>query len=240
MLLSDARNVKERLMSAEAARSGIEEAEALAAKRNELQELADRVVALARRNTLLREQNITLSPIPSIDKAKQQISQNNARFVESPKAATLVDKQRWSKLVSVLTELATKAETLQQQDWETYFSSKLFGGVSPEQRRQTILQALPANQNALQRYTDLYRCFQQYRNSIPGTADALREVHACSKQLEEIQKQFVENNDVPVGVRAFFNATSTGTGASLDFLTPEVIEWLRTNNMLANYVVRAR
>lgn len=238
MLLSDARNVKERLMSAEAARSGIEEAEALAVKRNELQELADRVVALARRNTLLREQNVTLSPIPSIDKAKQQISQNNARFAESPKATTLVDKQRWSKLVSTLTEFVASAEALQRQDWKAYFSSKLFGGVPPEQRKQTILQVLPENQNALRRYTHLYQRFNQYRNAVPSTVEALCEVLACSKELAGIQ--FRENDDVPVAVSAFFNATSTGTGASLDFLTPEVIEWLRTNNMLANYVVRAR
>jgi len=240
MLLIDARNARERLMHAESASSDIDEAEALAAKRNELEGLVERLLTVIRSNTLLQGRGIPLSPTPDIHKVKQQISQNNARFVESPKATTLVDKQRWSKLVLALTELAAKAETQQQQDWKNYFNSKLFGGVSPEQHRQTIVQALPANKSALLRYTDLYRCFQQYRNSIPGTVVALEEVHSCSIQLEEIQKQFVVNKDLPPPVKAFFNATSTGTGASLDFLTLEVIEWLRTNNMLANYVVRAR
>lgn len=240
MLLIDARNVRARLIRAEAASNGIEEAEALAAKRNELQELVDRIVALVRRNTLLREESVPLSQTPDIDKVKQLISQINARFAESPKAATLVDKQRWnwSKLVSMLTEFRASAETLQKQDWKAYFSSKLFGGVPPEQRKQTILQALPENRKALELYTHLYQRFNQYRNTVPSTVEALREVHGCSKDLANIQ--FVENDDVPAPVRAFFNATSAGSGANLDFLTPEVIEWLRTNNMLANYVVRAR
>lgn len=238
MLLIDARNVRARLVRAEAASSSIEEANALAAKRNELQELATRIVMLARRNTLLRKEGIALSPIPDIDKAKQVTSQISARFAESPKAATLVDKQRWSKLVSTLTDSAASAETLQRQDWKAYFSNKLFGGVPPEERRQTILQTLPENRKALERYTHLYQRFNQYRNTVPNNGEALSEVHACSRDLADIQ--FVENDDVPTTVRAFFNATSTGTGASLDFLTSEVIQWLRANNMLANYVVRAR
>ncbi|WP_420995168.1 protein DpdI [Cupriavidus sp. 30B13] len=238
MLLNDARNVRARLMRAEAASSGIEEADALATKRNELAALAARVEMLARRNALLREEGVPLSPIPDIDKPKQLISQISARFAELPKATTLVDRQRWSKLISTLTEFNASAETLQRQDWKTYFSSKLFGGVPPEQRKQTILQTLPENRKALERYTHLYQRFNQYRNTVPDTVETVREVHACSKDLADTR--FVENDDVPVPVRAFFNATSAGSGASLDFLTQAVVEWLRTNNMLANYVVRAR
>lgn len=238
MLLSDAQSARARLIRAEAASSGIEEAEALTAKRYELQELAGRIVILARRNTLFREHSVPFSPIPDLEKAKQLISQINARFSESPKAVTLVDKKGWSKLISTLAEFNASVEMLQKQDWKAYFSSKLFGGVPPEQRKQTILQALPENGKALELYTRLYQRFSQYRNTIPGNVEALREVLECSKDLADIK--FVENDDVPLPVRAFFNATSLGSGASLDFLIPEVIEWLRTNNMLANYVVRAR
>jgi hypothetical protein len=238
MLLDDARNARARLMRAEAASNGIEEAEALAAKGHELAALAARVVTLARRNTLLREERIPLTTIPAIDKAREVVSQISARFSESPKATTLVDKQRWSKLVSTLTEFTASTETLQKQDWKTYFGNQLFAGVPPEQRKQTILQTLPENRKAIERYTQLYQRFIQCRNTVPGTTEALRDVHACSDDLAGIK--FVENNDVPEAVKAFFNATSTGTGASLDHLTAEVVDWLRTNNMLANYVVRAR
>ncbi|KZN21248.1 MULTISPECIES: protein DpdI [Pseudomonas] len=238
MLLGDARSVHERLVRAQSARSDIDEAETLGVKRNELQRLADRIVILARRKAFLQLENVPISPVHDIDKAKQLISQNRARFAELPKSTTLVGNQRWSKLLSTLTEFSASTETLQKQDWKDYFSSKLFGGLPPEQRKQTILQALPSNQKALELYTRLYQRFNQYRNTIPSTLEELREILECSKGLPSIQ--FKENDDVPVPVRAFFDATSLGGGASLDFLTSEVIEWLRKNNMLVNFVVRAR
>jgi len=238
MLLDDAWNVRARLARVEAASSGIEEANELATRRDELDALVVRIMVLASRSTLLRAERIPLTPITKIDQAKQAITQIRDRFVESPKASTLTNGKRWTKLMTTLNEFKDSVELVQKQDWKNYFSSKLFAGVPPEQRRQTILQALPENRKALERYTKLYQSFNQYRSSVPGTVEALREVHACSKDLAEIK--FVENDDVPISVKAFFNATSTGSGANLDFLTPEVIEWLRTNNMLVNYVVRAR
>lgn len=238
MLLGDARNVRERLIHAITASSSVEEAEALAGKQAELKDMVDGIVSLVRRNTFLRQEGVPLSPVEGIDKAKQIVSRINDRFVEAPKAATLVDGRRWVTLVSTLDQFRSAADALQKQDWKLYFISKLFGGVPPAQRKQTILQALPENRIAIDRYTQRYERFNQYRNTVPSTVEELREVHECSEDLAAIK--FVENVDVPVDVSAFFNATSSGGGAGIDLLTLEVIEWLRTNNMLANYVVRAR
>ena len=119
-----------------------------------------------------------------------------------------------------------------------HFATRLFAGVPPEQRKQTIVQTLPENKVALDIYTRLYQRFNKYRNAVPASAEEFDAVQDCSDQLEAIH--FVEDDDVPGVVKAFFNATSSGSGANLDFLTAEVVDWLRTNNMLANYVVRAR
>jgi len=238
MLLKDAQIVRSRLVRAEAASIGIEEANALASKKADLEGHAARIVMLTRRNSLLRNEGINVTPTQNTEKTRQLVIQIGERFKESPKSATLVDKQRWTKLTGALTEFIVSGEAQQKTDWNVYFSRKLFGGVPPEQRKQTILQSLPANKSALERYTFLYERFNQHRNRIPSTVEALRELHTYSKDLADIE--FVENDDVPQSVRAFFSATSTATGASLDLLTPEVFEWLRTNKMLANYVVRAR
>lgn len=238
MLLDDARSCRESLMRAEAAQSGIEEASALATKKRELQQLADRIAILAHRNALLLEQSVPLTPVADIDKAKQRISQIRDRFAELPKAVTLSDKQRWKKLESTLIEFIASAEAVLKQDWKNYFNSTLFGGLPPEQRQQTIPLEPLGNKEALKRYTSLYQRFKQYRNTVPDTAEALNEVLFCSNELASIE--FVENSDLPAPVIAFFNAVSSGSGASLDFLTQDVIEWLRANNMLANYVIRAR
>jgi hypothetical protein len=238
MMLDEARVVRARLARADAASSSVEEAEALAKKKKELFALAAKVESLANRRAMLRQGGIPLSFATDLDKVKQLCGMILTRFTELPKASTLVDKQRWTKLSEVLLEFNASEETLQKQDWKEYFGTRLFAGVSPEQRKQTILITLPENQKEWDRYKRLYTQFAQYRNSVPVTAEELGVVQACSKELSKIR--FVENDDVPVAVREFFNATSSGSGASLDLLTTEVIAWLRDNNMLNNYAVRAR
>lgn len=238
MILDEARVARERLQRANAASSSVEEAESLARKKNELREWDSRVEFLVSRRSVLRQRNIPLSPAPNVERAKQLCGRILARFTESPKAATLVGMQRWTNLAQAFAEFNASEDTLQKQDWKGYYGSRLFGGVPPEQREQTILMSLPENQAALGLYRRLYRQLSQYRNSVPVAVEELDDLQACSRELSEIR--FVENGDVPVAVREFFNATSSGSGANLDLLTPEVIGWLRTSNMLNNYAVRAR
>ena len=238
MLLDEARVIRDRLIKMESASTSVEEAAALSAKANELAVLATRVETVSRRNRLLRERGVPLSPKQGADNARQSVNRLNERFAESPKSNTLVDGQRWTRLTAALGEFSKLTETLQKQDWMNYFTSRLFAGVPPEQRKQTILQTLPENRSALDSYTRLYQRFNQYRNAVPSSAEEFDLVHDCSDKLGAIR--FVENDDVPGAVKAFFNATSSGSGANLDFLTVEVVDWLRTSNMLANYVVRAR
>lgn len=238
MLLNESRAVRDRLTRMEDAKTSVDEAMALSAKANELKILAAKVQTLSERNRLLRERDVSRSSSFEVTPTLQIISLSSQRFAESPKSSTLVGGQRWSKLVTALESFSIAAETLQKQDWVKHFGSRLFAGVTPEQRKQTIVQAMPDNKVALETYTRLYQRFNKYRNAVPTSAEDFDEVQLCSDQLAAIK--FQENDDVPGPVKAFFNATSSGSGASLDFLTAEVVDWLRTNNMLANYVVRAR
>jgi hypothetical protein len=238
MLLSNSRAVRERLTNIESAKANVEEAMALSAKGKELEKLAAKVLTISGRNRILREQGVSRSANFEITSVLQIVSLSSQRFAEAPKSTTLVGGQRWTKLVSALENLATSADTLQKQDWVAHFASRLFAGVPPEQRKQTIVESLPENKLALDSYARLYQRFNRYRNAVPTTTDEFDKVHEWSNELGAIQ--FVENDDVPGPVKAFFNAISSGSGASLEFLTPEVVGWLRTKNMLVNYVVRAR
>ncbi len=238
MLLDESRAVRDRLTRMEAAKTSVVEASSLSAKANELKIWATKVQMLSDRNRLLREQKIARSSSLDVTPVLQIISLSSQRFAESPQSSTLVGGQRWSKLVTALGEFSTAAETLQKQDWVKHFASRLFAGVPPEQRKQTIVQTMPDNKVALETYTRLYQRLNKYRNAVPASAEDFDDVQLCSDQLAAIK--FQENDDVPGPVKAFFNETSSGFGASLNFLTPEVVDWLRTNNMLGNYVVRAR
>ena len=238
MLLMESRDVRDRLARMEAAKANVVEATSLSAKANELKTLATKVQLLVERNRLLRQKTVARSSMLDANPILKAIKLSSDRFAESPQVSTLVGGQRWSKLVSALGEFSVAVETLQKQDWVKHFSTRLFAGVPPELRKQTIVQSMPDNIVALRNYTQWYQRFIKYQNVVPGSAEDFDEVQSCSDQLAAIK--FQENDDVPGPVKAFFNATSSGSGAGLSFLTAEVIEWLRTNNMLANYVVRAR
>lgn len=238
MLLTDAQNARGRLLKIESAGSNIEEARVLADMRNELEEFSTRLAELAKRHSLLISEGVPLSPLPEVVRVKQLISQLNDRFKESPKSSTLVDKRRWSNLTSRLSEFCGASDTQQKQDWKQYFKNSLFAGVSPEERKKTIQESLPENRKALADYKRLYDRFGRFRNVVPGTRDELYDLRRCSEELSQIK--FEENEDIPAPVRAFLNSTSGGSGARLELVIPEVIEWLRAKNMLDSYVVRAK
>ncbi len=238
MIREEARKARERLVRADAAMNSVEEADALSRKKSELRALAATVTALAERRCMLRQGGVPLSQPPDVEKSRQSCRMILTRFTELPKAATLVDKQRWIKLTESLTEFNAVEDTLQRQDWKGYYGTKLFGGVPPEQREQTILMTLPENRDALALYKGLYKRLSLYRTTVPSTAAELEEAQESSRQLSGIR--FVENNDVPSAVREFFNATSSGGGANLELLTTEVVDWLRSNGMLNHFAVRAR
>lgn len=238
MISEEARKARERLVRADAAMSSVEEADALSRKENELRALVATVTALAERRCMLHQGGVPLSQSADVEKSRQSCRMILTRFTELPKAATLVDKQRWTKLTQSLTEFNAVEDTLQRQDWKGYYGTELFGGVPPEQREQTILMTLPENRDALALYKGLYKRLSLYRNTIPSTAAELEEAQESSRRLSGIR--FVENNDVPSAVREFFNATSSGGGANLELLTTEVVDWLRSNGMLNHFYVRAR
>jgi len=238
MLLNESQTLRERLTRMEQAKASVDEASSLSTKANEITIWLVKVQKLAERNKLLGENKVLRSEVLDVKSILQIITQSSQRFSESPQTSTLVGGQRWTRLGNSISELSTTLETLQKQDWIRHFASNLFAGVPPEQRKQTIVQSMPDNVIALRNYANLYQRFNKYRNSIPANTQEFQEVHSCSEPLSAIK--FQENDDVPGSVKAFFNATSSGSGANLDFLTLEVIDWLRANNMLANYVVRAR
>ena len=236
MIIDEAKAALTGLSRAKASSESVEEAEALSNKKDELNKIVSKLGALLRIRHILREGGVPLSPAPDTAQVKKLCSMMLSRFNESPKATTLVDKQRWSNLSEKLREFNYSEETIQKQDWKSYYSNRLFAGVPPEQRQQTILKSLPENKEKLVRYAQLYGRLIEYRNAVPSQTETLQEVQKWSNELSQIR--FVEHNDVPVSVREFFNATSIG--ANLDLLTADVIAWLRANDMLDKFCVRAR
>jgi hypothetical protein len=232
MLLENARAAHERLQSAEAARVNLDEARALLGLQEELSLKAAKLHALVARATLLRENGVVLSSSPNTKAMRKVIANLRKRFDEKPNSSTLTQGQHWNGLQTELQTAITTLEVEQRQDWKN-FADSLFGGLPPEQRKVSLVQT-PANANKLGQYKLLYEQFARFRSAVAGTQEVLDEVRRCSEALKNIK--FDEN--VPKEVELFLNAVPLGAG--LDLLTDEVIEWLRAQDLLGSYAVRAR
>lgn len=222
-----------RLNKIREARDGVDEAKALEGLRGQLLELAAPINQLASNTKLLASQGVGLSSVTEIGSAIETVKNVSTRFVETPKSTTLRQGTRWTNLSGRLEALATKMREVQANDWKIFFGNNFFGGLPPAQR-EAKLAPTPENKEALERYKMLHQSFVKYRSNIPKDAEEFKSLRTMSEMLAQIKFQ----EDVPDDVRMFFEATITG--ASLDLLTYEVIEWLRSNNLLSSYVVRAK
>lgn len=234
-LFDIAQETLERLKKAESARTGVAETQALESLLKEFAASALRINQLVGRAKLLHGEGVCLSPIPEVAQAIKALSNVATRFHEVPKSTTLRQGQRWTSLIERLEGLETNVGSVQAKDWSAFFNSHLFGGARPEQVR-ALLAPTPENEKALKIYAELFHKFVRYRSQLPKDAEEFKVLRACSDQLGTIKFQ----EKVPEDVRQFFEATASNTGASLDLLTSEVIEWLRDNDLLGSYTVRAR
>lgn len=217
------------------ARHGVEEAKALDGLRSKLVQLASPISLCASNARLLASHGVALTSETDIGSSIETVRRVLERFNENPRSTTLRNGTRWTGLTGKLESLKAKLVEGQANDWKQFVSDNYFGGLPPAQREAKLILAIPGNKEALERYKRLYQEFIKYRTNIPKDDDEFIHLGEISTQLSEIK---FEEENIPDDVRKFFEATSTG--ASLDLLTVEVIDWLRSNNLLSRYVVRAK
>ena len=232
-IMDNAQATLARLNRIREAQVGVNEAKALEVLRGELLQLSGPINLLASKAKLLINKGVVITSVTDIGPIIETIKKVSSRFVEMPKSITLRQGKRWTGLSRKLEELAKKSGEIQADDWRNFFVNNFFGGLPPNQR-EAKLAPTPENKHALERYKVLYQSFVKYRSNIPKDTEDFKTLRLLSEQLAQIKFQ----EDVPENVRKFFEATNTG--ASLDLLTIEVIEWLRSNNLLSSYIVRAK
>lgn len=234
-LLELAQTTLSRLNKVKVSREGVDEAKALEERCNELLQKSAPIIRLAQNAKLLRNEGVKISTVPEISSVIETINNVSARFQELPKSTTLTQGRRWTGLINKLDAVTQRITDVQNKDWEVYFENNFFGGPHPSQR-SARLAPTPDNERAMKIYKELFSQFSKYRSKIPQDADDFATLRKLSEQLSEIFFQ----EDVPVAVKRFFEATSSSSGASLELLTIDVIEWLRSNNLLNNYNIRAK
>jgi hypothetical protein len=224
-----------RLSAAERAKGGVDEATALDGLLREFGRAAKPFFEACAKLLLLREEKIKVPVQAALRKQQQSIGNVSSRFREKSEAATLKQGRRWSSLVDAVGEATKLVDDSLSEGWRTFVGSELFGGQEPD-REERLLAKTPENRRALQEYRRLFSEFSQLRSTPPSEKEAISRLRALSGELGKIQFQ----RDVPRAVRDFLEAAGTSGGASMGLLTNEVAAWLLDNNLLDNYVVKAR
>jgi len=232
MILNRTQTALDRLNSIKEASEDVEETKTLEHLKSDLLKLATPIYHLASSAHLLSRHGVILSSVTDISKTIETIKQISERFTEMPKSNTLKQGQRWTGLTKKLQGISDKMSELQSNDWKRYFQN-IFGGLPPSQR-EPQLAPTPENKAALEQYKALYQDYIKYRNTVPENDGEFDNLIDVVNKLSKIEFQV----DVPEDVRRFLSATNTG--ADLNLLTVEVIDWLRKNNMLSSYVVTAK
>lgn len=234
-LLELAQTTLSRLNRVKVSREGVDEAKALDERCSELLQKTAPITRLAQNANLLKNEGVRISTVPEVSSVIETVNNVSARFQELAKSTTLTQGRRWIGLTNKIDALTQKITDVQNKDWEGYFENNFFGGPHPSQR-STRLAPTPYNERAMEIYKELFYQFSKYRSKIPQDADDFTTLRNLSNKLSKISFQ----EDVPVAVKRFFEETSSSTGASLELLTMDVIEWLRSNNLLNNYNIRAK
>lgn len=232
-LLNEAESVRHRLERADNARGNIDEVQELERLLKVTEGFSQKLNQLAYNAELLRKEGLTLTPIPTLPKVIKLVNEIKNKFVENKSSQTLKQGRRWSGLTNQLKSLSQDVYQSQKSDWLLYFDNNYFGGVSPAQKEPLLLRT-PENNKSIELYKELYDRFNRFKSKPPRNMEEFGQLRDLSYQLSAIEFE----EDAPESVRKFLAATNTG--AELELLTSEVMDWLRNNNLLNSYVVRTR
>ena len=234
-MLNRATKAEKRLQLLIEASTDVVEISQLDQLRQYLASLNSNAASTAKNSKILSENNVPLTSLPNLKDVQDATEKLANKFSDEPKSSSVFEGKKWAnyygKIALVLQNTARSVES----DWTKYFNT-LFGGMTPEQRKSRLILKIPENKIAMDKYSKLYNEFIQHKNQIPENQEVFQKIHSLVKQLSEISMAFKE--DVPEDVKKFFDQTTFG--ASLDYLTEDVMVWLRENDLLSSFVVKAK
>lgn len=201
--------------------------------RQHLTSLNEDATAIAKSSKILADNNVPLSPQSTLAEIKDATDKLAAKFIETPKSTTVFEGKKWVNFHEKIILAIKNAGKSIDNDWTKFFTS-LFGGMPPEQRRSTLIIKIPENKAAIDTYTKVYNDLMRYKTSIPEGEQDFIAIKNLVKKISEIKFQ----EDIPENVKKFFDQTTFG--ASLEYLTEDVMVWLRENDLLSSFVVRAK
>jgi hypothetical protein len=200
-------------------------------RKQEAQEVADELAAVAVNARLLRRLKIELPPPPaSLEDVQARLQRIQERFANDGTAASLTRRNDWPHMITKVKETARTTNLSLSGAWKTYVKG-LHTGDTPEHIRALLA---PTDENAveLERYRVAYEELLRCASALPADVEQGKQAGEIAAELKKIDRRF--DRDVPAAVKRFLDAVSQGN-AGLDLASEDVRNWLRSKGSYAHY-----
>jgi hypothetical protein len=231
-----AANLKGRLSRLHELSAKVQEASDLERLRQDLSRRVEKFEPQMQKQALLEANAVAVASPVMVVKMARRAASVLEKFQMGPTAATLKRGKTWQTLLDELdaagSELGGAVLTAWRQARRNFFA-----GDTPATLRGRLARTAE-NDRALDQYRALHQALDTAFSAAPADQTAIDQVKRLAKQLETTSQAF--NFDVPEAVKKFLEAVQSIGGAPLDLLTPEVIDWLKTNRSSDAYRIIAR
>lgn len=173
---------------------------------------------------------VRLTPLPKLKSIQESTEKFSNRFSESSHSSSVLEGKKFSSFYEEAKSSIADATESVKNDWYHHFASH-YVVRDPKQRALGILLHLGKNQEAMEKYEELYNEIMDLKTSIPNNKGDLNRIETLVKKLPLVK--FEEN--IPENVKKLFNQARNG--ANLEYLTDDVMAWLRENNQLSSFKI---
>jgi hypothetical protein len=234
-IVTRAQELLPRLENHRLADERLDEKQRLQARNSEVRELAEKVGRVTAKESILRGETIPLSlAVGKITSVVTRIQKVATRFGETPQADELTKGKHWERMLGEVGTAMDDADDQLTAAWRDYVEM-LYNGPDPDDLRS--LAQTDGNRQTLRRYTEEHMRLRDCEALKFIELDDIRRARDAAESLKTLHSQF--DHDVPEPVQRFLQGVAQG-GASLELLTPEVIQWLSAAETLSHYNVQRK
>lgn len=167
------------------------------------------------------------------------------RFIQSPTRTTLVAPNGWPSLQSAVDGGLAGAESALQNAWSAYCSAKAPRDEVAVLRQDPDIAGHPENGPLLQQYEKLYQQLAKASSILPRTPQQIDEMLTSAGQAQSLLDRLnreppSQASPPPPDAQRFLQALQRQGAASLELMTPEVLQWLASNGRLGQFEVRRK
>lgn len=207
--------------------------EAYKTRKEQLQREVGRIVQLCQMVNLMWKHNICT------DEYKEEMQ--SLRYISVQLQGKFVEKPEWLKDQGTLRSLSMKVDSVTKQieedvktKWQKFVEKDL---PSIHNDMLGIMENIPSFSTKVKKIKQLYQDISVQKVLIPVQEKVLLEI---VKQKQELTQEWnsLGAEDVPSAVLTFIRSASSPQGASLLYLTPEVLAWLKQYNIQSFFKIR--